>query len=87
MMLILEKLLTEAELKAYKKIENSVAAALNGVKGEVITVSKIRGYHSPLEETLINSRLDEKSLNAMLAARWKKVFLCLESTTKEKLKS
>ncbi|WP_055069817.1 M3 family oligoendopeptidase [Clostridium massiliamazoniense] len=58
----------EAELKAYKKIENSVAAALNGVKGEVITVSKIRGYHSPLEETLINSRLDEKSLNAMLAA-------------------
>ena len=36
----LRKTAYEAELKAYKKIENSVAAALNGVKGEVITVSK-----------------------------------------------
>lgn len=58
----------EAELKSYSKIEDSVAAALNGVKGEVITISKLRGYKTPLEETLINSRLDEKSLNSMLEA-------------------
>ncbi|MGL4850537.1 MAG: M3 family oligoendopeptidase [Clostridium sp.] len=57
-----------AELEGYKKIENSVAACLNGVKGEVITVSKLRGYKSPLEETVINSRLDMESLNAMLKA-------------------
>lgn len=58
----------EAELEGYKKIENSVAACLNGVKGEVITVSKLRGYKNPLEETVINSRLDMDSLNAMLDA-------------------
>ncbi|MGL5616774.1 MAG: M3 family oligoendopeptidase [Sarcina sp.] len=58
----------EAELKSYEKIENSVAAALSGIKGEVITVSEMKGYKSALEETLINSRLDEKSLDAMLLA-------------------
>lgn len=58
----------EAELKSYTKIENSVSSALNGIKGEVITISKLRGYSSPLEETVINSRLDMKSLNAMLSA-------------------
>ena len=58
----------EAELKAYKKIEESSAAALNGIKGEVITTSALRGYNSPLEETLVKSRMDEETLNAMLTA-------------------
>lgn len=58
----------EAEIEAYKKIEDGVAAALNGIKGEVITVTNLRGYKSPLEETLLRSRMDEESLNAMLAA-------------------
>lgn len=58
----------EAELKAYKKIEESSAAALNGIKGEVITISELRGYNSPLEETLVKSRMDEETLNAMLTA-------------------
>jgi pepF/M3 family oligoendopeptidase len=58
----------EAELKAYKKIEESSAACLNGIKGEVITLSKLRGYDSPLEQTLINSRLDRETLEAMLQA-------------------
>jgi pepF/M3 family oligoendopeptidase len=58
----------EAEIKAYKKIEDGVAAALNGIKGEVITVANLRGYKSPIEETLIKSRMDEESLNAMLTA-------------------
>lgn len=58
----------EAELKAYKKIEESSAACLNGIKGEVITLSKLRGYESPLEQTLINSRLDRETLEAMLTA-------------------
>jgi len=58
----------EAELKAYKKIEEASAAALNGIKGEVITVSKLRGYESPLEETLIKSRLDRETLEAMVTA-------------------
>jgi pepF/M3 family oligoendopeptidase len=58
----------EAELKAYKRIEESSAASLNGIKGEVITLSKLRGYDSPLEQTLINSRLDRETLEAMLQA-------------------
>lgn len=57
-----------AELEAYKKIDESSAAALNGIKGEVITLAELRGFKSPLEETLINSRMDEETLNAMLDA-------------------
>ena len=64
----LRKKAYEAELKAYKKIEESSAACLNGIKGEVLTVTSIRGYKSPLEETIIKSRIDEETLNAMLDA-------------------
>lgn len=58
----------EAEIKSYKKVEEGVAAALNGIKGEVITISNIRGYKSPLQMALLDSRMDEESLNAMLSA-------------------
>jgi len=58
----------EAELKAYKKIEETSAACLNGIKGEVITVSKLRGYESPLDEAIKKSRIDHETLDAMLAA-------------------
>jgi len=58
----------EAELQAYKKIEESSAAALNGIKGEVLTTTKMRGYESPLEETVLKSRIDQKTLDAMLEA-------------------
>lgn len=58
----------EAELKSYKKIEESSAASLNGIKGEVLTTSKMRGLKSPLEKTIIDSRMDENILDAMLSA-------------------
>ncbi len=58
----------EAELNAYKKIEDASAASLNGIKGEVITLCKLRGYSSPLEKTLMDSRMDKKTLEAMLTA-------------------
>ena len=58
----------EAERASYTKIEEGVAAALNGIKGEVLTICEFRGYKSPLEQTLINSRMDEESLNVMLEA-------------------
>lgn len=58
----------EAEIKAYKKVEEGVASSLNGIKGEVLTICEFRGYNSPLQNTLIDSRMDEKSLNAMLCA-------------------
>ncbi|CAM3226781.1 M3 family oligoendopeptidase [Brevibacillus invocatus] len=58
----------EAELASYKKIEESSAAALNGIKGEVITISKLRGYESALDKTLKDSRMDQETLDAMLTA-------------------
>lgn len=64
----IRKLAFEAELKSYIKIEESSAASLNGIKGEVITTSALRGFKSPIEETLFNSRMDEKTLDAMLTA-------------------
>lgn len=58
----------EAELAAYKKIEESSAACLNGIKGEVITIVKLRGYESALDKTLKDSRMDKETLDAMLTA-------------------
>lgn len=64
----LRKKAYEAELKSYKKIENSIAACINGIKGEVITISDMRGFSSPLDETLINSRMDKETLDTMMNA-------------------
>ncbi|WP_425448995.1 hypothetical protein [Dethiothermospora halolimnae] len=58
----------KAEINAYKKIEDSVAAALNVVKGQSLTVSQLRGYDSPLDATLINAKMDKSSLDAMFSA-------------------
>jgi oligoendopeptidase F len=55
----------EAELKAYKKIEKSSAAALNSIKGEVNTISKAKMFDSPLQQALFNSRMSMETLNAM----------------------
>lgn len=57
-----------AETASYKKIEEGVAAALNAIKGEVLTVCEMRGYASPLEMTLKKSRMDKETLDAMLEA-------------------
>jgi oligoendopeptidase F len=57
-----------AELDAYQKIEESSAACLNGIKGEVLTVSSLRGYASPLEQTVFESRIDHETLDVMLEA-------------------
>ncbi len=57
-----------AELKAYQKVDDSIAAALNGIKGEVITLTEMRGYDSPLARTLLESKMDQSTLDAMLIA-------------------
>ncbi len=58
----------EKEIQALGKIEKTVAACLNGIKGEVINVSELRGYSSALEFTLKSQRMDEKTLETMLTA-------------------
>lgn len=65
---IKRKLGYEAEMKAYKIHEEVSAASLNGIKGESLTLSKLRGYKSPLEQTLIKSKMDKETLDAMLSA-------------------
>jgi pepF/M3 family oligoendopeptidase len=58
----------QAELAAYKKIDKAIAAALNSIKGEVNTISKARGFESPLDQALENSRIKKETLLAMQSA-------------------
>ena len=55
-----------AELKACEKIENVCAACINGVKGEAITVSKLRRYGSLIDMTLKQSRMKRETLDTMM---------------------
>lgn len=57
-----------AELAAYESHAEISAAALNGIKGEVMTLSKLRGFETPLDETLYHSRMDRETLSAMIRA-------------------
>ena len=57
-----------AELESYKKIDKAVAFAMNGIKSQVNTVGEKRGYESALGQALINSRMTEETLSAMISA-------------------
>lgn len=56
------------ELELYPKIEDSIAFSLNSIKGQVNLTSALRGYDSPLEKTLADSRLSKKTLDALLGS-------------------
>ena len=58
----------EAEIKAYEKIADSVAFALNNIKMQVNTLCEKRGYESALDMTLATSDLKKETLDAMLTA-------------------
>ncbi len=58
----------ESEIASYKSIEKVVAACLNGVKGEVLTISSLKKYDSVLEKTLKDARMDKEILDAMINA-------------------
>ncbi|HKI54021.1 MAG TPA: M3 family oligoendopeptidase [Anaerolineales bacterium] len=58
----------EAENEAWKSVEETLAACLNGVKGEVITLNKRRGREDALHSSLEAARIDRDTLNAMLGA-------------------
>jgi pepF/M3 family oligoendopeptidase len=62
-----------AELNGYERIEESIAAALNAIKGEVNVISKMRGFDSPLHESAAKAQLDIKSLEAMIEAMKEKL--------------
>lgn len=56
------------ELELYEKMDDSIAFALNSIKGTVNTISDLRGYESALEKTLFDSRMSKKTLDALLEA-------------------
>lgn len=58
----------EAELEAWERVREPLAACLNGVKGSVITLYKRRGRTDPLHQTLDQSRIDRETLEALLSA-------------------
>ncbi len=58
----------EAELAAWEASALPLAAAINGVKGEVITLTGRRGWSSPLDQALHVNRVDRETLNAMMDA-------------------
>ncbi len=58
----------EAELDAWETHAVPVAAALNSIKGQMLTLSEKRGWDSPLDVALYNNNIDRKTLDAMLDA-------------------
>ncbi|MFP4077973.1 MAG: M3 family oligoendopeptidase [Candidatus Izemoplasmataceae bacterium] len=56
----------EAELKAYEKIEHSIAFALNSIKGEVNELTKMRGFESPLHQAVHDSRMKKETLDTLI---------------------
>ena len=58
----------EAEIASYEKIEIPMAACLNGVKGESLTMADAMHFDSVLDRTLFDNNMDAATLDAMLSA-------------------
>ena len=58
----------EAENKAWESVKETLAACLNGVKGEANTLNKKRGRKDAIHSSLEAARMDRKTLEAMLVA-------------------
>lgn len=58
----------EAENQAWETVKETLAACLNGVKGEASTLNKKRGRKDAIHSSLDIARMDRKTLDAMLSA-------------------
>src|SRR5215207_2152466 len=58
----------EAENNAWEGAKETLAACLNGVKGEANTLNKRRGRKDAIHSSLDAARMDRKTLEAMLSA-------------------
>ncbi len=58
----------EAENVAWESVKETLAACLNGVKGEVSTLNKRRGRKDAVHSSLDAARIDRRTLEAMLEA-------------------
>ncbi len=57
-----------AELAAWEQTETTLAACMNGVKGEMNTLGARRGWKSALETATFQAHIDEATLDAMMSA-------------------
>ncbi len=60
----------EAELAAWKSVQEPLAACLNGVKGTQATLNRRRGRIDSLHEPLDQARIDRETFEAMLGAMY-----------------
>ncbi len=58
----------DAENQLWDNVKETLAACMNGVKGEVNTLNKRRGRKDAVHSALDDSRIDRKTLDAMLGA-------------------
>ncbi|NCB05077.1 MAG: oligoendopeptidase F, partial [Clostridia bacterium] len=58
----------EAELASYKQVEVPMAFCLSSIKGEALTMAQARGYDGVLSQTLVQSRMDKQTLDALWSA-------------------
>lgn len=58
----------EAENKAWEEVKETLAACMNGVKGETLALDKKRGREDAIHASLDFARIDRPTLNAMLGA-------------------
>jgi pepF/M3 family oligoendopeptidase len=58
----------EAEREAWRSVEVPLAAALNGVKGETLTLTGRRSWADPLDAALFRNRIDRATLDALVEA-------------------
>jgi pepF/M3 family oligoendopeptidase len=58
----------EAELQGWQRVAVPLAAALNSIKGEVNTLTRRRGWQSPLDAALFDANIDRQTLDAMIEA-------------------
>jgi len=58
----------EAENIAWEGVKETLAACMNGVKGEALTLNKKRGREDAIHSSIDMARLDRATLNAMLGA-------------------
>lgn len=58
----------EAELAGWERVAVPLAAALNGIKGQVNTLSRRRDWESPLDAAIFDASIDRQTLDAMMTA-------------------
>ena len=58
----------EVETKAWEDAAETLAACMNGVKGEVVTLNRRRGRQDALHAAIDQARIDRPTLEAMIGA-------------------